>query len=165
VKLEIEMKMQPRHRSLIPIVLLSISLASVSFANGTGNLNDLAPFARQSPENVVKDFYKWYITSVEAGTDPFKKGRTTLQKYVTLRLIRQIARAESDGSDADAFLQTQEWDKSWANTAAVSKLKITGATATAIVTFDATANYPRALLTLVKQGEFWKIDRVKNAPF
>jgi|ERR1035437_3429525 hypothetical protein len=158
------MNLQPSHRLLLPILVLSLSLTSALFANGTGNHHHLPTFARQTPENVIKDFYKWYITAVEAGTDPFKKGRTTLQKYVTLRLIRQIERAESDGSDADAFLQTQEWDKNWANTAVVSNLKITGATATAVVTFDAASNYPRVLLTLVNVSGIWKIDRVKNAP-
>ena len=112
---------------------------------------------------VIKNFYHWYINAVDAGTDPFKKGRATLQTYVTLRLIRQIERAESEGVDADAFLQTQEWDKSWADKATVSDVRINGATATAIVTFDATTNYPRVRVTLVKDAGTWKIDRVKNA--
>lgn len=116
-----------------------------------------------TPETVIKDFYKWYINAVEAGTDPFKKGRATLQKYVTLRLIKQIERAEANGSDSDAFLQSQDWDAAWANTVLVSKLIIKPTTATAIVTFDKATNYPRVQVTLVKEAGAWKIDRVKDA--
>jgi hypothetical protein len=118
----------------------------------------------KAPGAVIKNFYYWYINAVDGGTDPFKKGRATLQKYVTLRLIKQIERAESDGSDADAFLQTQEWDNAWADQATVSNLRINGTTATAIVTLDAATNYPRVSVTLVKDGGVWKIDRVKNDP-
>ncbi|HEV8590588.1 MAG TPA: hypothetical protein VGQ55_00685 [Pyrinomonadaceae bacterium] len=94
----------------------------------------------KSPGAVIKNFYFWYINAVEAGTDPFKKGRAMLQKYVTLRLIKQIERSETD---ADTFLQTQDWDKAWADNADVSNGRVNGATATAIVTFDAETNYPR----------------------
>jgi hypothetical protein len=139
---------------------LCLVLTAFLFMSFAGPMRAVAA----TPESVIKDFYKWYINAVEGGADPFKKGRATLQKYVTLRLIRQIERAESDGSDADAFLQTQEWDKAWANTAVVSKLSIKSTTATAIVTFDKETNYPRVLVTLVKEAGVWKIDRVKNAP-
>ena len=154
---EIEMKKNRSYVSwcLMAILLLSLSLASVSFANGSER------FDAKSPGAVIKNFYYWYINAIEAGTDPFTKGRATLQKYVTLRLIKQIERSETD---ADTFLQTQDWDKAWADAAAFSDLRIKGATATAIVTFDATTNYPRVLVTLIKEAGTWKIDRVKNAP-
>ena len=112
-----------------------------------------------TPDSVIKDFYKWYINAVEDGPDPFKKGKITLKKYVTLRFIKQI---ERDGKDYDEFLQTQEWDKEWANAVIVSKSSVKGATATAIVTFG-TGNYPRVAVTLVKAAGIWKIDRVKDA--
>ena len=116
-----------------------------------------------TPESVIKDFYKWYINAIEDGPDPFKKGKTTLKKYVTLRLINQIARDEAKGLDADAFVMTQEWDKEWANNITVSKLNIKGTTATVIVTFGTLLNYPRVAVTLVKAAGIWKIDRVKDA--
>jgi hypothetical protein len=145
---------------LMTIAMLSLALASLSFANGSHRVDRSTHLDSKTPGAVIKNFYYWYINAVEAGTDPFKKGRATLQKYVTLRLIKQIERSETD---ADAFLQTQEWDKAWADNANVSNVRVNGATATAIVTFDATMNYPRVSLTLVKEGDSWKIDRVKNA--
>jgi hypothetical protein len=112
-----------------------------------------------APESVIKDFYSWYINAVENGPDPFKKGKATLQKYVTLRLIKQIERSDSD---ADEFLQTQEWDAGWANSVKVSKLSVKGPTVTAVVTFGS-GSYPRVQVTLVKEAGVWKIDRVKDA--
>lgn len=143
------------------VLVLSFSLAFVSIANGSHHLDRSIHTQSKTAGAVIKNFYYWYINAVEAGTDPFKKGRATLQKYVTLRLIKQIERSETD---ADAFLQTQEWDKAWAVNSNVSNVRVNGTTATAIVTFDATTNYPRVSLTLVKEAGVWKIDRVKNSP-
>src|SRR5258706_8152524 len=128
------------------------------FANG--NFTRSSDLDAKSPGAVIKNFYYWYINAIEAGTDPFKEGRATLQKYVTLRLIKQIERSKTD---ADAFLQSQEWDKAWAAAATFSNLRINGTTATAIVIFDTTTNYPRVSLTLVKEAGLWKIDKVRNA--
>jgi len=128
------------------------------FANG--NVTGSSHLDAKSPGAVIKNFYYWYINAIEAGTDPFKEGRATLQKYVTLRLIKQIERSKTD---ADAFMQSQEWDKAGAEAATFSNLRINGTTATAIVTFDATTNYPRVSLTLVKEAGLWKIDKVRNA--
>src|SRR5450631_3873050 len=139
---------------LIAILILSVSPAFASVVNGSHH------FDEKSPGAVVKNFYYWYINAIEGGTDPFKKDRATLQKSVTLRLIKQIERSEAD---FDTFLQTQEWDKAWAVNSNVSNVRINGATATAIVTFDATTNYPRVSVTLVKDAGVWKIDRVKEA--
>lgn len=119
--------------------------------------------ASNTPESVIREFYKWYIIAIEDGPDPFKKGKAKLKTYVTLRLINQIARDEAKGLDADAFVMTQDWDKEWANNVTVSKLNIKGTTATAIVTFGNVLNYPRVAVTLVKAAGTWKIDRVKDA--
>ena len=109
---------------------------------------------------MIKNFYHWYINTIKAGTDPFKKGRATLQKFVTSRLIKQIERSEFD---ADTFLQSQDWEAAWAENAIVSNVRVKGATATAIVTFDAATNYPRVSVSLVKQTGVWKINGVRNA--
>ncbi len=146
--------------SITAIVVLSLSLAFGSTVRGSHNLKPSVNSDAKSPGAVIKNFYFWYINAIEAGNDPFKKGGPTLQKYVTLRLIKQIERSESD---ADTFLQTQDWEAGWADNANVSNVRVKGATATAIVTFDATTNYPRVSVTLVKQAGVWKIDRVKDA--
>ncbi|MGH8500327.1 MAG: hypothetical protein ACRERV_16190 [Methylococcales bacterium] len=42
----------------------------------------------QTPENVDREFYKWYITAVDRGVDPFTKGRTTLKKICNLSIYQ-----------------------------------------------------------------------------
>ncbi len=144
--------------------ILTVALGAMLVIAFVGNYAaaSAAQVASNTPESVIKEFYKWYINAIEDGPDPFKKGKTTLKKYVTLRLINQIARDEAKGFDADSFVMTQEWDKEWANAVKVSKLVVKGAMATAIVTFG-TEKYPRIALTLVKVAGIWKIDRVKDA--
>jgi Protein of unknown function (DUF3828) len=137
-------------------LLISLSLAIA--------LSVHAQPGEKSPGAVIKNFYEWYMRAIDAGTDPFVKGRKTLLKYVTLRLVKQIERAEANGSDVDAFLFTQEFDATWGDKATVSYLRINGATGTAIVTFDATTNYPRVRVTLAKEAGVWKIDGVKSDP-
>lgn len=127
-------------------------------------LSVAAQTGEKSPGAVIKNFYQWYIRAIDAGTDPFVKGRKTLLKYVTPRLVKQIERAEANGEDVDVFTYTQEFDASWADKATVTNVRLKGAMATAIVTFDATTNYPRVSVTLVKESGAWKIDKVKNAP-
>lgn len=136
------------------ILILGASL----FGNAAAGISSRA--ALGTPDSVIKDFYKWYITAIDNNEDPMKKGKATLKKYVTLRFINQVARDEELG--ADAFVQTQEWDKEWANHVTVSNLKVKGTTATAIVTFGSD-DYPRVSVTLVKAAGVWKIDRVKDA--
>ncbi|HEV7699536.1 MAG TPA: DUF3828 domain-containing protein [Pyrinomonadaceae bacterium] len=154
-------KMARRLTSFVSGLVLAFSLAGASIADGARHKPHSVHTQASTPGAVIKNFYFWYINAVEAGTDPFKKGRTTLEKYVTLRLIKEIERSERD---ADPFVQTQEWDKAWADTADFSGLRIKGKTATAIVTFDAATHYPRVLMTLIKEGTTWKIDRVRNSP-
>jgi len=127
-------------------------------------LSVAAQTGEKSPGAVIKNFYEWYIQEISAGTDPFVKGRKTLLKYVTLRFVKQIERAEAKGADVDVFLYTQEFDPSWGDKATSNYLRLKGATGTAIVTFDATTNYPRVRVMLVKEAGVWKIDGVKNAP-
>ena len=117
------------------------------------------PKAAQPPEVVIEGFYRWYIRSVSRSVDPFRKGRATLRKYVTLKLIREVEQTELD---ADYFLQTHEWDDGWAESVSVSKPEVRGPTATAIVTFNA-EGYPRVRVSLKQEGGAWKIDRVREA--
>jgi hypothetical protein len=124
------------------------------------------PPAVRSPEIVLKEFYKWYIYSInhyKKATAPFEGGIATLKKYVTLRYIRATERneklPEGEGWDADYFLLNQDTSGFSEKNISVSKVVIKGATATANVRFDQ-ADMVR--VNLVQEGGVWKIDKVKN---
>jgi hypothetical protein len=122
--------------------------------------------AVRSPEIVLKEFYKWYIYSInhyKKATAPFEGGMATLKKYVTLRFIRATERneklPEGEGWDADYFLLNQDTSGFSEKNITVSKVVIKGATATAIVTFD---QADMVMVSLIQEGGVWKIDKVKN---
>lgn len=145
-----------RHLTLALCTALVVALTGVSVNAQRAS----APAqVAQTPGAVIKSFYRWYIHSVSHGPDPFKGGRATLKKYVTLRLIQEVERSESD---ADYFLQTQDWADEWGDKVSVSQPEVKGATATAVVTFNA-EGYPRVKVSLRQEGRVWKIDRVKEA--
>ena len=147
------------HRSL-QMKILTLALGATLLIAVAGHNSAYAQ--AQTPESVLHEFYKWYIIAVDDGGDaqPHRKGRTTMTKYVTRRLLTQIARKKDPG--ADTFVQTQEWNREWASNIKVSQLVVKGAVATAIVTFGS-ETYPRVAVTLAKAVGTWKIDRVKDA--
>jgi len=122
--------------------------------------------AVRSPEIVLKEFYKWYIHSInpyKKATDPWGAGMATLKKYVTLRYIRATERneklPEGEGWDADYFLLDQDTSGFSEKNISVSKVVIKDTTATAIVTFYQ-AGFVK--VSLIQEGGVWKIDKVKN---
>ena len=122
--------------------------------------------AVRSPEIVLKEFYKWYIHSIQhykKATGPFDGGMPTLKKYVTLRFIRATERneklPEGEGWDADYFLLTQDTSGFSENNIAVSKVVIKGPGATAVVTLD---QADVLMVSLIQEAGVWKIDKVKN---
>src|SRR6266545_2478244 len=97
---------------LLNIVLFCALILSL-FSTPAAAQRKTAPFpVLRSPEVVLKEFYKWYVYSInhyKKATNPYEDGRATLKKYVTLTFIRAIDRneklpAESDAFDADYFL-------------------------------------------------------------
>ena len=125
------------------------------------------------PNVVVEDFYKWYIHSVSHKIDPFKAGKPTLQKYVTLRFMRKlerIAREMASGDyDGDYFLEAQRdypdspnLENEWIKDMSTSKLAIKGATASVMISFGEDGALAKERISLVQEGGVWKIDDVKN---
>ena len=125
------------------------------------------------PELVVEEFYKWYIHSVSHQIDPFKAGKTTLQKYVTLRFMRKLERIAremaSGGYDGDYFLEAQRdypdspnREDEWIKNMSTSKLVIKGPTAAVTISFGENGALAKERISLIQEGGVWKIDDVKN---
>jgi hypothetical protein len=120
----------------------------------------------ESPELVLREFYKWYIHTLRRNVDPLKSGKVTMRKYVSLRFMREMEKneklPEGEGFDADYFLQTQEYDSVTDKLIVISRVSVRGTIATAVVTLD--DGYPKVKVTLKQESGAWKIDNVKNAP-
>ena len=151
------------HR-LVLLFALIVALGSTSVAAPHSTAS--TPAAR-SPEVVLKEFYKWYIHSInpyKKATNPYEGGKAILKKYVTLRFIRAIERNEklredADAFDADYFLLDQDTSGFSGKNISVSKVVIKGTRATAVVTLDRAGV---VIVGLVQEGGVWKIEKVKN---
>ncbi|MGH9945682.1 MAG: DUF3828 domain-containing protein [Pyrinomonadaceae bacterium] len=136
--------------------LLSIALASCASAQAAG------------PEQAAKDFYKWYLTELNANRDPISKSKTRMLKSVSKRLGAWVYSPANEEYGADYFLDLQDYDETWVNgiTATPAVKKGTVATFKIIMSpkkgvFSGFGKHTLAL-KMVKENGFWKIDSVNN---
>ena len=154
---------------LLTLVLFSSLIVAVLSTSVAAQRTTAPSPVLRSPEVVLKEFYKWYIYATnhyKESTDPYKAGKTTLKKYVTLRFIRAIERNEklpedADAFDADYFLLDQDTSGYTEKNISVSKVAVKGTTATAIVSFYR-GDDRGVKVSLIQEGGVWKIDKVKD---
>ena len=118
-----------------------------------------------TPEQQAKTFYEWYVRELNReGSDP-ADDKSTLPKYVTKRLIKEIDRMRNAQEyDADYYISAQDSDESWR--VSTSKAAIAGNTATLKVMLKSTKpkneGFSQNLtVKMIKEGGVWKINSVK----
>lgn len=119
----------------------------------------------RSPEQVIHDFYRWYVQALMKNREPLTKERAELKRYASDRLIREIdhMRKGPDGLDGDYFLDAQDFDDDWATNIKVSGTSIKGDRATALVELSGKEIGTKKLrVTLVQQAGQWKVDKVEG---
>ena len=120
------------------------------------------------PDVVAKDFYKWYLTELNAERDPISQNKARMRSFISARLSRWVYSSSYSEYGADYFIDAQDWEQSWVNGISATRPVIKGSTATLRVQFDpakgVTSGFGRRILPvkLVKEGGVWKIDRVNN---
>src|SRR3954470_8017942 len=87
-----------------------------------------------TPEDCIRNFYRWYVSNLVANRDPMKQ-RTEIRRYATERLLKEIAKMVKgpDGLDGDYFVDAQDFDPLWAKNIAISAVHIDGDKSTANV--------------------------------
>ena len=122
----------------------------------------------KSPDAVAKDFYKWYLTELNAEREPIRQHKTRMLSSISTRLGRWVYSPAYSEYGADYFIDAQDWEKSWVNGISSSRPVIKGTTATLRIQFDPAkgvfSGFGRRTLPikLVKERGVWKIDRVNN---
>jgi hypothetical protein len=119
-----------------------------------------------SPQVTVKNFYEWYLHSLNQNEDPLNKERPEMGKFVTRRLMASLERAlkRPDGIDADFFIDAQDWDEAWEKNIDVSQLSATKSQVVVKVVLKggpSFGNHPLRV-TLRKEDGLWKIDGVNG---
>ncbi|HEY6803336.1 MAG TPA: DUF3828 domain-containing protein [Pyrinomonadaceae bacterium] len=113
-----------------------------------------------SPEDIVRQFYTWYIGRLVK--DDFKplKNRTVSLKYLTPQFIAKVPGLIKK-TDADPIICAQDFDASWVKNMKIDPATIQGAKATTNVQLDTTdANSPKLKITLKQTTAGWRIDSV-----
>jgi len=157
---------------LLTLVLFSSLIVALCSTSVVAQRPTASSPPGHSPEVVVTEFYKWYIHSVSHNVDPFKSGKTSLKKFVTMKLILKIERIAremaSGGYDSDYFLEAQRdypdspsLEDEWIKNVYVSKIIVRGTIATVTVSFGENGVLARERVSLVQEGGVWKIDNVK----
>jgi len=144
-------------RLLLILAVVIGSAASNSHAQGDAG--------SPPPEKMIRDFYSWYLKSMQDGKDPFQDRRSELKRFATARLIQEIdrARKSEDGIGSDPFLDAQDFDKDWAKNITVSNVSIKGDTATADVQLRGREMGTQKLrLNLRQESGAWKVDKVAS---
>ena len=124
---------------------------------GGGNSTRPMPAPSTSPDEVVRQFYAWYLKA--RFPEPNHKNSASFRKYVTQRFLK---RAMDPNVDVAVFIDAQDSDATWAKNFDVAKATIHGQTATTEVTLTGERIHYKLSVTLRREGGTWKIDGVKG---
>ena len=131
-------------------------------------LNISAGAQVKTPDAVAKDFYKWYLTELNAEHEPILQNKKRMAAFISARLNRWVYSPAYEEYGADYFIDAQDWEHSWVNGISATRPVIKGPTATLRVNFEPAkgvySGFGRRSLPikLVKEGGVWKIDMINN---
>jgi hypothetical protein len=155
-------------RPYLPLLALNLLLA---FAAGHAAEAAADAAARAgTPQAVLAEFYPWYIGELAKRRVPVAQDRAMMQTYVAADALRDIEwmmnrpNGGKAGLREDYFIRARDFFDDWADHVAVSEVMIDGDTASALVTLgDPAQGVQRLALTLLREGDVWKISRVNEA--
>jgi len=146
-------------KSILMSLLLIVGLMFVT--NYSYTQPQSGPSDRQALA-MLKEFYTAYITELSKWPLNTKKLNEIKKKYCTVSLLNKInAQLESGKLDSDPLLQAQDVDISWLKTLSFNRTVKRLNTYT--VSYLDTASNEKVImyLTVIKQGEFFKISSVQ----
>jgi hypothetical protein len=141
---------------IVPLILLATALF-------TGQAR-AAERAASTPEDCLRNFYRWYVTNLVANRDPMKQ-RAEILRYATERLLKDIDKIEKgpNGLDGDYFVDAQDFDPLWAKNISISDVKIQGDKSTAHVLLNGGKGMRKKLFVrLAMESGSWKVDKVEG---
>lgn len=141
-------------RFMFAIVFAVITVCSTP-GQGPGK-----PQPAAGPQELVKQFYAWYLHRLNREDYEPLKNRTVARKYLTPEFLRRVPRLQRQ-LEADVIVCAQDTDPAWEKNFTVEPATI-GATR-ATVFLKLSGNEPDALkhkVTLKHLGVGWRIDSV-----
>lgn len=127
-------------------------------------ISSLSPPARaqqrETPADVARGFYSWYLHQLNRENMNPLKQKTTALKYLTPQLYANAPRLIRR-MNADIFICAQDWDAGWEKNFTVSTPRINKGSATETVTLPSgEIDKIKIDLTLIKTAAGWRINKV-----
>jgi len=139
-------------------------VALVTIAAALAAAQTPAAESAATPEDCIRNFYRWYVANLVANRDPMKQ-RGEIRRYATERLLKEIDKMVKgpDGLDGDYFVDAQDFDPQWAKNISISDVQIHGDKSTALVHLDGSKGMRKKLFVhLAKGAGIWKVDKVQG---
>jgi hypothetical protein len=150
-----------RAAALCLLLLLHLTMPRAVAAQAQSN--DVPVQTAVSPEEVVQQFYRWYLHALNGNKQPLKQG-AMLHKYVTRGTIQAVKKAEQAGElDADWFLDAQDFNFEWERNIETSKATVRAGTATLLLTLGGGEWTHKLKITLKREDKVWKIANALSA--
>jgi hypothetical protein len=121
-----------------------------------------------SPEQSAKDFYKWYLTELNAEREPIRDNKRLMLQKVSARLGKWLYSKAYEEYGADYILDAQDYEQSWANGISAAPAATKGNVSNVKLTFTPKRGtfsgfgVRKMNIRLVKENGVWKIDMVNN---
>jgi hypothetical protein len=139
-----------------------VALVAIALALATAQTP--AADSAATPEDCIRNFYRWYVTNLVANRDPMKQ-RGEIRRYATERLLKEIDKMVKgpDGLDGDYFVDAQDFDPLWAKNISITDVQIHGDKSTALVHLNGSKGMRKRLsVYLAREGGTWKVDKVQG---
>jgi len=116
--------------------------------------------AAAAPQEIVKQFYAWYLHRLNRNDYEPLKNRSIAGKYLTPGFLRRVPRLQHE-LEADVIVCAQDTDPAWEKNFIVESETIRGASATVLLALS--GNDPDTLkhkVTLKRTTAGWRINSV-----
>ena len=124
----------------------------------------------RSPEDTIREFYRWYVKALVAEANPLDQ-KAKMKQFATARLRNEIERLSTVDSDMDGgglsydpIILGQDFDKDWATNITVREVKVKGDSAEATVELRGREiAYHKLNIALLREDGAWKVDKIDSA--
>jgi hypothetical protein len=120
------------------------------------------------PEQAAKNFYKWYLTELNADRYPITRNKRLMLQKVSTRLGKWLYSKAYEEYGADYFIDAQDWERTWVSGITASDTRVSGNSANLKITLRPrkSSRSPFGMrvlhIKMVKENAVWKIDTVEN---
>ncbi len=122
----------------------------------------------KAPDQAAKEFYKWYLTELNAERYPIRQNKPRMLRAVSKRLGQWIYSPAYSEYGADYFIDAQDWERTWVSGISATRPVVNGTTATLSIKLEPAkgvySGFGRRTLAvkMVKEAGSWKMDNINN---